>query len=296
MSDYAVGAAFIDGSGALQASDPGFRAVLRLPAEGTTAALRALAERTPSLRALLAGDGPDRARLDGGVELERQRAPAGALVLVRAPAVQERLEEGLRGTALQRLVAGMAHDIKNPLNALSLQLALLGEKLSPQGAGVGNLASMREQIGRVNEVVRRFVEVTDPSAPLGSLDLGALLADAGALLGHEARRRRVELVIAPPRGGTRTAADPARAGGLVVALVTGAMASTPDGGRLEAAAAVEGVEATLRLVHAVGDGIGETGYDEVAAAAAEALGGSLLVQREEGVSRVELRLPRSERA
>ncbi len=300
MFCYSSGAAYIDRTGAVLAADPGFLAALSLPAQDPTGALRALAEEHLDLRALLRGEGPDRVRLeagDGELELVRHGGDGGALLLVRSPRLQERLEHGLRSAALSRLVAGMAHDIKTPLNAMSLQLALLSEKLSPDGAsGAPHLTALREQIGRVNDVVRRFMDVTDPAAPLGYTELGALLADAGALFGHEARRRRVQLVLQPPRGTVRTAGDPARVGSLVLVLLAGAMAATPDGGRVEAAVEVEDGHAVLRLAHAVGDGERETGYDrEVSAAAAAALGGALVEEREEGVSRTVLRLPRSER-
>jgi signal transduction histidine kinase len=300
MLSYVTGAAFIDRSGAVLAADPGFRSALGLPAQDPTGALRSLAEASPALRSLLSGEGPDRVRLpagDGELELTRCPAEAGALLLVRTARLQEQLEQGLRSAALSRLVSGMAHDIKNPLNAMSLQLALLAEKLSPDGAeGVPHLGALRDQVGRVNEVVRRFMDVTDPAAPLGYTEVGGLLVDAGAVLAHEARRRRVQLVVQPPHGVVRTAGDPARVGSLVLVLLAGTMAATPDGGRVEAAVAVDERQVVLRLVHAVGEEGRETGYDRgVTAAAAAALGGTLLEQEEEGVVRIELRLPRSER-
>ena len=67
----------------------------------------------------------------------------------------------------------------------------------------------------------------------------------------------------------RAAGDPARVGRLLLLLLAGAMAATPDGGRVEAGVETEGGRAVLRLAHAVGDGEREPGYDmEVIAAAA----------------------------
>jgi len=299
MFRYATGAAFIDSAGAVLGADPGFRAALGLPAEDTSGALRALAEKDAALRGLLRGDGPPAIRVagrDGAVELERHPAESGAVLLVRSARLQERLEHALRSAALSRLMAGMAHDIKNPLNAMALQLALLSEKLGPRDASAPHLGALRDQVGRVNDVVRRFMDVTDPAAPLGYTELGALVADVGALFGHEARRRRIQLVLEPPRGVVRIAGDPARVGSLVLVLLAAAMAAAPDGGRVEGGVDLEDGQAVLRLVHAVADEERETGYDmEVIAGAAGALGGSLTGQREEGVARMTLRLPRSER-
>src|SRR6266545_4252045 len=96
-------------------------------------------------------------------------------------------EHALRSQVMGRVVAGVAHDIKNPLNAMSLQLALLADKLEGTAGAreaEGHLAALRDQIGRVNEVLRRLVDVTDPAAPLGYLDLGVLLDDVTSLFAY----------------------------------------------------------------------------------------------------------------
>jgi signal transduction histidine kinase len=298
---YASGAAYVDASGDLSAADPGFLETLGLPSEGAAAALRERAAASPALRALLAGAGPEMAKVAGAqgvaVELVRCRGEGGLLLLARSARLQERLEHGLRSPVLSRLVAGVVHDVKNPLNAMSLQLAILSEKL---GAAIGvagpHLGALRDQVGRVNEVLRRFLEVSDPGAPMGYTDLGALLQDGSALLVHEARRRRVELAVEIQRGGVRTSCEPARAGRLLLVLVAGALASTPDGGRVELALGTEAGQAVLRLAHAVGLDDGAAAEDlELGAAAARALGGEVVAERDGGVRRVVLRLPGVER-
>jgi len=303
MLHYASGAAYLDRTGAVVAADAGFLAVLRLSPHDPTGALRERAESSPALRAFLLGQGPEVVRLelaDGPAELRRQAGAGGVLVMVLTARLQECLEQSERSTALTRVIGGVAHDIKNPLNAMALQLAILSEKLSGEGeqaAATGpHLAALREQVGRVNEVLRRFLDVTDPGAPLGYVELGALLADVAGLFAHEARRRRIQLVAEPPRGSARTAGDPARVGRLLLVLLAGAMAATPDGGRVEASVESEDGQGMVRLSHAVGDGERESGYDRgVVAAAATALGATLTEREEEGVQRVLLRLPRIER-
>jgi signal transduction histidine kinase len=284
MPFLAAGAAFVDRSGTVLAADRGFLASFGVPASDATAALRARAEETPDLRALLAGDGPGVARVagvDGPLDVERVPASGGALLVLRDPRAIDRDEHALRSQLFGRVVAGVAHDIKNPLNAMSLQLALLGDKL--EGAGVvsqaasGHLAALREQIARVNEVLRRLVDATDPSAQLGYTDLGALVADVGCLFGYEARRRRIE--VAPMDGHpapVRTRCEPARVGRLVLAMYGRALASTPDGGRLAARAEGWGAEAAVAVEHTMGDPEDDLRYDtDLLAAGAEALGGRL---------------------
>ena len=209
-------------------------------------------------------------------------------------------EHALRSQVMGRLVAGVAHDIKNPLNAMSLQIALLGDKLegtADAGPAAGHLAALRDQIGRVNDVLRRLVDVTDPAAPLGYTDLGALLADVGTLFSYEARRRRIDLGVEAPAGSVRTSCDPARVGRLVLGLYGRALALTPDGSRFAARAEAKKGEATIAIEHATGDPDDDLGYEtEVLVAGAAALGGSFERARDDRqTERLVLTLPRNDR-
>jgi signal transduction histidine kinase len=175
MPNFARGAAFVDRNGTVLAADPGFLVELALEPTDPTGALRRRAESEPALKDLIAGVGPAAIRLmgpDGGaISVERQEGPGGALLVTRTPRDGEWLEHAARSQGLARLAAGLAHDIKNPLNAMALQLALLGEKLGEgdlAASSASHLGALRDQITKVNEVVRRFCDVTDPAAPFRS--------------------------------------------------------------------------------------------------------------------------------
>jgi signal transduction histidine kinase len=304
MHPFARGAAFVDRSGAVIAADDGFLTQLGLAASDPSGSLRARAEATPALRALLAGDGPAVARIEGAggevVEIERVTSPAGALLVARSTRASEWLEHAMRSQGLTRLAAGVAHDIKNPLNAMALQIALLTDKLQGAGdagvASAAHLGALRDQIARVNDVVRRFLDVTDPSAPLGYTDVGALVADAASLFGHDARRRRVELAVEATPGSARTRCDPGRVSRLVVGLFFRAVVETPERGKVSVRVGGDGPDVRVVIEHAVAEPDPELGdYTEVAAAAAELLGGALAVSHDGGTERLFLRLPRNDR-
>ena len=302
MHPFAAGAALLDGSGAIVA-DAGFRALLGLPDGDASGVLRARAEADPALRAFVAGEGPETVAVAGAdgvpVELERVAEGGRALVLARVAGLGEALEHAMRSVALGRVASGVAHDIKNPLNAMALQIALLGEKLSASPdasvAAAGHLSALREQVARVNEILRRFLDVADPGAPLGYTDVGALLIDVAALLGHEGRRRRIEVTVDAVPGAVRTSCDPARVGRLLLGIFARALAETPDGGRLGARASASGTSVTIGIEHALGDRDPDVGYyTEAAVAGARRLGGALAEERSEGVARITLALPRNE--
>ncbi len=188
--------------------------------------------------------------------------------------------ERLHVEALTRLAGGVAHDVKNPLNAMALQLALLGDKVAGGGTGLAdscaqNLASLKAQIGRVDEVMRRFVAVTDPSAEGEWLDLSAYAPDAATLFRHEARRRGVELRCEAPSMPLRARCAPLHGARLVLVLLLEAVANAPLGGQILVLAAASDGQATLKVSRSAG---GETpGLLDAVGAGAEALGGKLEV-------------------
>ena len=75
------------------------------------------------------------------------------------------LELSRRVTALGRLTAGVAHEVKNPLNAMTIHLELLKQKLS---AGAGPEATdphvdvIAREIRRLDDVVQGFLKFARP--------------------------------------------------------------------------------------------------------------------------------------
>ncbi len=210
------------------------------------------------------------------------------------------LEHAMRSQALTRVAAGIAHDVKNPLNAMALQVAILADKLADAGDGVAtlaasHLAAIREQIGRVNDVVRRFADAVDPSAAHGFTDVGGLLSDVARLFAHEARRRQVAITCHPPHDAVHARSDAARTGRVLLGLLWKCIAETPPAGRVAASASASGAEVAIRLEHEPLAPSAELAFvDAAAASAAQAMGGRLSVEVVDGVARYVLELPRDD--
>jgi signal transduction histidine kinase len=224
-------------------------------------------------------------------------ATEGATTLepVAGAASADAREHAMHGLALACAAGGMAHQVRNPLNAMALQLALLTEKLGAHPelfrACSPNLAKLQDQIGRVDDVVRRYLEAADPVGG-GGFDAGRMVAEAAALFDHEAGRRHGSLEARVASPGLRALGDGARAGRVWLGLVWRALEEAGEGGAVRLSAAAEGAEVVLALEH------GRAARDralawigEAAAEVARALGGSLEETTREGLARVALRLP-----
>lgn len=127
---------------------------------------------------------------------------ATAATQLPAPPTPDAQAEAERFALAARLLGSLLHDARNPLNALSINIEVLAEKLRLQAGGAipatqeKNLKAMREQIHRVDGILRLFAPyIAQPSGPGESVDLLDLVQKAAEVLGHESRRARVRLLV-----------------------------------------------------------------------------------------------------
>jgi signal transduction histidine kinase len=105
-----------------------------------------------------------------------------------------------RYDAVPPLMDSLLHDVRNPLNALAIHLEVLTEKLKGESGQVPatqekNLKAMREQIARVDGLLKLFSDfiVFRGAGPSGDAPLSDATGKALDVLGHESRRRRVQV-------------------------------------------------------------------------------------------------------
>jgi signal transduction histidine kinase len=91
---------------------------------------------------------------------------AGALLSLRDPATLEHLENQLdfatKLAALNRIAAGVAHEVKNPLHAMVLHLELLNAKLASGGDPSTHVDVLVSEVNRLNRVVQTFLDFNRP--------------------------------------------------------------------------------------------------------------------------------------
>lgn len=206
MSDAWHGAAVVGLDGRLAAWDDAFARLLGLSGRPP----EAFAER-PELAMLRAASGPVRVEGPRGPVDVDVVAGAGATLLEarevsRASRDGSLRERGERAAMVSRVAAGVAHEAKNPLNAISIHLGILADKLRrPDRAGRvpddqdRHLRAVRDQIGRVDDILRRFADFSAPEPPCDGryADAAGALRRALALLAYEARCAQIELKAEP---------------------------------------------------------------------------------------------------
>jgi len=164
-----------------------------------------------------------------------ERAGGGVLALrnlepVRA--VQSLVTYSQKLAALGRLTSGVAHEVKNPLNAMRIHLELLKARLGTSQLAVReNVDVIAQEIVRLDRVEQRFLKFVRPEEiRLAPVPVEALLAEAARLMAPEANRAGVRIAqdVAPdlpPVAGDAELLQQA-----LTNLVTNSIQAMPKGG------------------------------------------------------------------
>lgn len=177
--------------------------------------------------------------------LEVGSLPNGDAVVViirdvtREHAQAENARESERTDALQDLAAGLAHEIGNPLNALSLNLQLMAREFrrEPDPARrerlLADVATAQNEIKRITDINRGFLEAMRPVRP--NLVPGSLadpLRDTLATLKPVIEDRRILVTLDLPQALPPVALDRAQMEQVFFNLVKNALEAMKDGGEL----------------------------------------------------------------
>ncbi len=134
-----------------------------------------------------------------------QGRTSGTLLLVRDVREVVRMEGQMRIaerlSALGTLAAAMAHEIRNPLEAMDLNLALLERNVSADHALKADrekthkyLKILESEISRLAAIVENFLSFARPSKiPVVGIRMDTILRQIVDLLANQARSRKVEL-------------------------------------------------------------------------------------------------------
>jgi len=166
---------------------------------------------------------------------------------------------------LGRLTSGVAHEVKNPLNAMTIHLELLKERLGTSRELVqDNLEVIGNEIKRLDRAVQGFLKFVRPQElALTSVDLNGLLRELEALLCPEWQPAGVRFVadLDPELHSIRADEELLRQTFLNILL--NACQAMPKGGTVRVTTALEQEEYVRVTISDEGTGIPAEDHDKI---------------------------------
>lgn len=149
-------------------------------------------------------------------------------------------------TLFEAIAAGIAHEVRNPLNALQINLGILEQEISeivPDRTGhifevIGRIAS---ELRSLDNFVAEFLRFARPPRPaLETVAVRPLLEDLVTFIGPECARKGVTLSLRLEAEPDTLLADRLQLKHAVLNLVLNALQATPEGGEIVVEAAGHG--------------------------------------------------------
>jgi PAS domain S-box-containing protein len=163
----------------------------------------------------------------------------GALVTLRdldsIESINTQLQVSERLAALGRITAGVAHEVKNPLNSMRLWLENLKESLpaEPDSGSQQAVQVLDKEIDRLDAVVKRFLDFTRPmDVRLEATQLADVLKEVIEIAKPQLQKSKILIAQLLPVDVPEVYVDRALLKQAVLNLVLNAVEAMPSGGQL----------------------------------------------------------------
>jgi PAS domain S-box-containing protein len=204
------------------------------------------------------------------VELtEDNGQPAGVLLqaqdVTELLGLEQRVRVAEKLTALHTLSAGVAHELRNPLSAMDLNLHLLEEELKehglPSNGAAHYLQVLNVECRRLSGILDNFMTFARPgSVGLHQVDVQRVIEHIVALMEFEAEERKIHLERTIAKDLPPVLGDETHISQVLVNIVVNAFHAMANGGRCHIAAdahTVDGARWVDIVVRDTGVGISE---------------------------------------
>lgn len=177
-------------------------------------------------------------------------------------AQKDALAKAERLALVGRMASVVAHEIRNPLNSIALNLDLLNDLLLQGGASNGQ--KVRELVEAIGREVERLADITEeylkfgrlPKGVLAPCDLLMVVGETCDFMAKDFEEKGIELTKALPDGPLMVKADESQLRQAFINILRNALEAVPEGGKVRVEVSDVGGKATVS-VHDNGPGIPE---------------------------------------
>jgi len=150
--------------------------------------------------------------------------------------IERKLRQAQRLSALGNLAAGVAHDVRNPLNAIKLLSSHTVDTLNgvPEAAGsIKQLKTIRNEVNRLEDIVSAFLSLAkERELKLETARIDPLLEECTRLIRKDAEKRGIRLTAELRAGDVPLMIDSQQLKRAFLNVLINAMEACPKEGRV----------------------------------------------------------------
>ncbi len=177
----------------------------------------------------------------------------GLLVRLRDPEaarqVGRQLQTADRLSAISRITSGVAHEVKNPLNAILMHVELARMKLAREDTDIApQMEIISREILRLDRVVKTFLDFTRPvELHVAEVPLDSFVREIVELAAPQAKAAGIHTSLNEDADGVNIRVDADLMKQAILNVVVNAIQAMPNGGELCIDCAVRDDEAEIRI-------------------------------------------------
>ncbi|OGG97215.1 MAG: hypothetical protein A2527_10390 [Candidatus Lambdaproteobacteria bacterium RIFOXYD2_FULL_50_16] len=151
--------------------------------------------------------------------------------------MQAQIAENEKFASLANLAAGVAHEVRNPLNSISITLQRLQLEYEPEISDSTEFHFltdlMKNEVGRINQIVTDFLGFSKPYSPnFVPFLANEMVRSCIALFSQAAKEKGVEVVSLLPKLDHEIEGDQPKLTQVLLNLLNNALDATPPGGKI----------------------------------------------------------------
>ncbi|MFN7994602.1 MAG: ATP-binding protein [Bryobacteraceae bacterium] len=177
----------------------------------------------------------------------------GLLVRLRDPEatrqISRQLQTADRLSAISRITGGVAHEVKNPLNAILMHVELARMKLAKGDSDIDpQMEIISREILRLDRVVKTFLDFTRPvELNLKEVPVDSFIREIVDLASPQASAAGIRISIVEDAEGVNIRVDPDLMKQAILNVIVNAIDAMPQGGDLGVACSTRDDEVEIRI-------------------------------------------------
>ena len=166
----------------------------------------------------------------------------------RRAALEERLRQQDRLAALGKVVGGVAHEVRNPLNSIKLTLQLLERRLKKGIATSNEVQECLQEIDRLDVIVSRLLAFGRPAITnRHPQNIAPLISQAIKMVHDPSQKRNVRIDASEQEPDLEADVDGQQIIQVLINLLLNAIEASPDQGTVKLTAANLGLNLCIRI-------------------------------------------------